>query len=104
MTDRACTAPRNTWQKGDSQGPNNDRQNHPEGLHNTLHLKVYIRGKQRYRVRQQRKKREQKGANIRKYGHILYRKGDASNPGPGTQNSKYIKLGDYFSSTSYEER
>eukprot|EP00972_Heterocapsa_arctica_P111719 16427715-Heterocapsa_arctica.AAC.1 len=30
-----------------------------------------------------------------KYGHILYRIGEASNPGPGT-NSKQSKLGDYF--------
>eukprot|EP00972_Heterocapsa_arctica_P095885 14147775-Heterocapsa_arctica.AAC.1 len=47
-------------QKVDSQGPDKYGRNHPGGLHNTLHLKVYIRDKQHYIVRQQRKKRERK--------------------------------------------
>eukprot|EP00972_Heterocapsa_arctica_P019436 2867692-Heterocapsa_arctica.AAC.1 len=42
--------------------------------------------------------REQKGANIRKCGHILYRIGEASNPGPSRKgcHNKQSRLGDFF--------
>eukprot|EP00972_Heterocapsa_arctica_P007265 1059014-Heterocapsa_arctica.AAC.1 len=77
MTDRACTAPRNTvGKREDSQCPIHNGQNHPISLHNILHFKVYTRSKERYIMRQQSKKREQQSANKRKYGHILYRMGN----------------------------
>eukprot|EP00972_Heterocapsa_arctica_P107719 15865414-Heterocapsa_arctica.AAC.1 len=50
------------------------------------------------RERQQRKMREQTGANIITFGHILDRIGEASNPGPSNKgcHSKQRRLGDFF--------
>eukprot|EP00972_Heterocapsa_arctica_P090904 13411301-Heterocapsa_arctica.AAC.1 len=42
--------------------------------------------------------REQKGANTMTFGHILYRIGEASNPGPSHKgcHSKQSRLSDFF--------
>eukprot|EP00972_Heterocapsa_arctica_P003508 522187-Heterocapsa_arctica.AAC.1 len=59
---------------------------------------MYIRGKERCSEQQQRNMREQKGTKILKFEHILYRIGEASNPGPSHKgcHSKHKKLVDFF--------
>eukprot|EP00972_Heterocapsa_arctica_P064290 9488370-Heterocapsa_arctica.AAC.1 len=57
-----------------------------------------IRDKERYIEWQRKKMRErQMVGNKQNFGNILYRIGEASNPGPSHKgHSKHTRLGDFF--------